>query len=39
MEIEKCMMEAFHGTLVNRDGITAELLKKNGIAVITENEI
>lgn len=29
----------FSGTLTSRDGVAAELLKKNGIAVFTEDEI
>ena len=29
----------FTGTLTNRDGVTAELLKKNGITVLGETEI
>ena len=30
---------SFSGNLTDRDGVTAELLKKNGIAVYTEEEI
>ena len=30
---------SFSGRLTDRDGVTAELLKKNGIAVYTEEEI
>lgn len=30
---------SFSGTLVERDGVAAELLKKNGILVYTEDEI
>lgn len=30
---------SFSGRLIDRDGVTAELLKKNGIAVYTEEEI
>lgn len=30
---------SFTGTLTERDGVTAELLKKHGIAVFSENEI
>jgi len=30
---------SFSGTLVNRDGVCAELLKANGIEVITEEEL
>ena len=30
---------SFTGTLIDRDGVCAELLKKNGISVFTEDEI
>ena len=30
---------SFTGTLIDGDGVTAEYLKKNGIAVVTEEEI
>ena len=30
---------SFSGTLIDRDGVCAELLKKNGISVYTEEEI
>jgi uncharacterized protein YbbK (DUF523 family) len=30
---------SFTGTLIDRDGVCAELLKRNGITVLTEDEI